>query len=124
MKCFKNLKIDLINFLNLKKLYYNTHDIVIIFGVVGECISALGRENPFTDNLPGYDWLASFLKCHPEIISRVPELLKKSQAKSAANKRIFDEWFQLLKTTLEDNMLIDMPERVYNADESSFPLDP
>ena len=92
--------------------------------LVGEYIRALGRENPFTDNLPGYDWLASFLKRHPELTSRVPEQLKMSRAKSTVNKRIFDEWFQLLKTTLEENNLIDMPEKIYNVEESYFPLHP
>ena len=82
----------------------------------------MGHENPFADNLPDYDWVASFLKLHPELISFVPKQLKKSPAKSAANKRIFDEWFQLLKTTLEENNLIDMPERIYNVDKSAFRL--
>ena len=65
--------------------------------LVGEYISALGCEDPFTDNLPSYDWLASFLKLHPKLTFRVQEQLKKSWAKSAANKRILMSGFSCLK---------------------------
>ena len=34
-----------------------------------------GRANPFRQNMPGKDWWYAFLKRHPEISQRTPEVL-------------------------------------------------
>ena len=93
--------------------------------IVGEYIRATGRENPFTEDLPGYDWLDGFMKRHKkELTVRQPEQLKVTTVRSSANQVIFNAWFELLHTTLIENDLLDKPERIYNVDESGFPLDP
>lgn len=92
--------------------------------VVGEFITATGKESPFVDGIPGEDWLESFMKRHPELSTRLPEQLKSVRAKTAANKDTVSNWFKFLKETLVDNDLLDKPERIYNVDESGFPLDP
>ncbi|GFN78575.1 tigger transposable element-derived protein 1-like [Plakobranchus ocellatus] len=92
--------------------------------VVGEYLEALDRETPFVHGVPGPDWLDGFLKRHQDLSCRLPEQMKVSRQKSSANKTIYDAWFSLLKKTLTDHNLLNKPERVYNVDESGFPLDP
>ncbi|GFO21204.1 Jerky protein [Plakobranchus ocellatus] len=92
--------------------------------VVGEYLEALDRETPFVHGVPGPDWLDGFLKHHQDLSCRLPEQMKMSRQKSSANKTIYDAWFSLLKKTLTYHNLLNKPERVYNVDESGFPLDP
>ena len=42
----------------------------------------------------------------------------------AVNKDTVAHYFDLLKKTLEENGLINSPERIYNIDETGVPLDP
>ena len=65
-----------------------------------------------------------FQKRHPDLTCRLPEQMKASRQKSSVNKDIYDSWFKLLWEILEENDLWDKPKRMYNVDESKFPLDP
>lgn len=82
--------------------------------VVGEFVVAMGTQNPFTDNLPGPDWLDGFLARHKDLTTRKPEQMKVTHMKWSANRVIFKDWFDLLKTTLEHNDLMDKPNRIFN----------
>lgn len=79
--------------------------------------------NPFK-SVPSEDWLRGFLKRHPRLTTRLPEQLKVSRAKSSANATVMNEWFRLIKSELEENGLMNRPDRIYNVDETGMPLDP
>ena len=74
--------------------------------------------------LPTQDWLAGFTKRHPTLTTRLPEQLKAVRAKSSANATVLEKWFELVRETLEENNLINRPDRVFNVDETGLPLDP
>lgn len=91
---------------------------------VKNILDADGRKTPFKDNKPGKDWYYGFCKRHPELSERSPMQLGKERA-VITPKRI-EAWFRNLRDFLqhEDNdpALIGDPSRIYNADESGFPL--
>lgn len=82
-----------------------------------------GRVNPFRDNCPGKDWWYAFLRRHPELSVRLPESLQVCRAYSCTPGRL-DKWYKEFGEFLELHGLCDKPRRIWNADESGFPLCP
>ena len=91
--------------------------------------SANVSNSKFENNLPSDSWVYSFLKRHPSISARIPEQLGTARAQVTREK--IDEWFQTLQTFMKEEMNIDAESffsnpdnasRVYNLDESGFPL--
>lgn len=84
-----------------------------------------GRPTSFKDNLPGKDWFQKFKKRHPEIALRTPMALGQERASISYDMILgwYDVLFAFLEKEIPDyrNMLKD-PRRVFNADESGFPL--
>lgn len=85
-----------------------------------------GRKTPFKDNKPGKDWYKGFVKLHPELAEKTPMQLGKERAVITPAK--IENWFRELRAFLSDEVqdpdLITDPSRLYNADESGFPLCP
>lgn len=85
----------------------------------------LKRPNPFTDNRPGKSWYNSFLKRNPSISARTPQNL--TITRSNVTKAKIEGWASEIYEYLKDHQLDDIlthPERVFNADEAAFFLNP
>ena len=81
------------------------------------------RPNPFTDNRPGKDWWYAFLRRHPQVVMRQPQALQAAHALSCT-PQILDRWFAEFEQFLLQHDLLDKPFRIWNCDESGFPLCP
>ncbi|KAJ8930403.1 hypothetical protein NQ314_016798 [Rhamnusium bicolor] len=85
----------------------------------------LKRPNPFTDNRPGKSWYISFLKRNSQICTRIPQNLtiSRSTVTTAKLREWATEVHDYLKTQKFDDILTK-PERVFNADEAAFFMNP
>ncbi|XP_033760780.1 jerky protein homolog-like [Pecten maximus] len=84
-----------------------------------------GRKTPFKDNLPGYDWYTSFMKRHPDLSERIPQALGHERAAISVPmvEARYDGLFTFLEKEVPNSeLLIQNPRRIFNADESGFPL--
>ncbi|XP_033753176.1 uncharacterized protein LOC117336676 [Pecten maximus] len=84
-----------------------------------------GRKTPFNNNMPGKDWFARFRLRNPELSTRTPQSLGHERA--LITKEMVDGWFFHLNKYLEAEVpnyksLLNNPRRIFNADESGFPL--
>ena len=83
------------------------------------------RVTPFKNRRPGKGWMKAFMKRHPRISVRTPETVSKARASNTEES--IREWFDHLKTNLEEmgalNVLED-PKRVFNTDETCVRLCP
>ena len=66
-------------------------------------------------------WWYSFKSRHPDLSIRTAEQLAYSRA-VAQDQTVLDHYFELLERTLVENELIGLPSRIFNVDESGFPL--
>lgn len=89
--------------------------------VVKKILDKDGRKNPFTDNKPGYAWVQAFLKRHPQISIRQAQSLPTSRAKGCSPETLA-KWFEDFEFFLKEHNLTNKAERLWNADESGFPL--
>ena len=80
-----------------------------------------GRPNPFKYDKPGYTWVQSFLRRHPQISIRQSESLPTNRARGCTQK-ILDKWFKEFHSFLVEHGLLDKADRIYNGDECGFPL--
>lgn len=83
------------------------------------------KPNPFTNNRPGYSWIAGFLKrhpgltqCHAEVINR-----RRAQVTEGKSRGWVKEMQSFLKEEKAEDILED-PSRIFNLDESGFSLEP
>ena len=68
------------------------------------------------------DWWYAFLSRHPNLSVRKPQAMQLSRAKAANNETI-DYWFlNILQPMLDKTGLKAYPNRIFNADETSFSL--
>ena len=67
-------------------------------------------------------WWTSFCKWHPQLTLRSASRLAYRRA-VAQDPEIFQQYFDLLEETLKQNGLFDEAARIFNCDESGFPLD-
>lgn len=79
-------------------------------------------SNPFKNNTPGDDWVNSFRKRH-NLSLKKPQSLEYCR-KKATDPFLVNEYFDILKKTLENLGLTDSPDRVFNLDETSLCTDP
>ena len=68
------------------------------------------------------DWWNSFRKRHPQLTVRTASHLSYVRA-IAHDPEVFQKYFDLLEETLVKNKLMHEPERIFNCDESGFPLE-
>lgn len=95
-------------------------------GEVLELIQDFVNENkiitPFKDGKPGQEWFSDF--CHRYNLSlKKPQSVELSR-KKAADPFIFDQYFNLIRTTIQNLDLQNKPHRIWNIDETSFVSDP
>nr|XP_054775173.1 uncharacterized protein LOC129283361 [Lytechinus pictus] len=91
--------------------------------VVKKMLDKDGRANPFVDNKPGKRWWSSFRARHPQLVFRKPQPIGKER--TAVTKNRIDKWFKELEDYLGENnarSILEEPNRLFNADESGFPL--
>ncbi|XP_060592929.1 uncharacterized protein LOC132747543 [Ruditapes philippinarum] len=62
-------------------------------------------------------WYYSFMKRNPDLKAVKPQKLDLARAKGASEEKI-NNYFKKLKNILDDNDLINSPERIYNIDET------
>ena len=74
-------------------------------------------DTRFNDNLPGIDWVTSFMKRH-NLTKRVADNVKSQRA--AVNADVINEYFENLEAELADIP----PENIYNYDETNITDDP
>ncbi|XP_071150152.1 uncharacterized protein [Mytilus edulis] len=95
--------------------------------IVKKILDDDGRQTKFRDNLPGKDWYYSFKSRHPEISERTPNDLGEERAmvSSFKIKKWFEDFSKYMAEEVEGGMdILKDPSRLYNADESGFPLCP
>ncbi|KAL3282899.1 hypothetical protein HHI36_006057, partial [Cryptolaemus montrouzieri] len=64
----------------------------------------------------GRDWLRGFLKLHNHISRRKAQNLNPARAQKL-NKTVVTEYFNKLKKIMQDNDIMNQPERILNIDE-------
>ena len=91
---------------------------------VKEIVTALNIPNPFTDNRPSAHWYKLFMSRHPELSQRQPQLLSRERA--GVTREGLDTWFEECKEYVDgkDPTIWNEPNRIYNCDETSFPIAP
>ncbi|XP_050499973.1 uncharacterized protein LOC126880248 isoform X2 [Diabrotica virgifera virgifera] len=85
----------------------------------------LNKQNPLKDDKPGRTWFTGFLKRNPEISNRVAQNL--TPTRSAVTKEDIQKWFREVYNYFRENNyeeILNDPNRVFNADESAFFLNP
>lgn len=71
--------------------------------------------------MAGYDWFYKFLQRNPDISVRKAEGLSLSRAQGLTREDA-DAYFNILKSILVENNLLDKPGNIYNVDETGLPL--
>jgi hypothetical protein len=84
-----------------------------------------GRQTPFTNNLPGYRWFESFTKRNHEVCMR--KLMGLGQERANVTIKKIKAWYDALIDYLDKEVpnyesVIKNPRRVFNGDETGFPL--
>lgn len=79
-----------------------------------------GKDHLFNPEVgPGIHWWVNFRKRHPDISLRRVDTLERSRAQ-CLDPVVVEQYFQLLKKTLNDNDLMKSPRRIYNCDETDY----
>ena len=100
-------------------VYPRTKDEVI--GIVCKAL-VKKRGAEFAEEFKGKGWWARFVTRWPALALRRGDALAvaRAEAVTAANLK---EYYDLLKTTLEEYGIMNVPSRIYNMDETGMPLD-
>ena len=91
--------------------------------VVKSIIDKDGRPNPFQHSKPGRKWWRLFKRRHPELSLRKAEHLQLARARCCTPEAL-QAWFIEFQQFLSIHGLDGKPERIWNTDESGFPLFP
>lgn len=88
-------------------------------------IKETNRKNSFINGRPGEKWYKLFLKRHPELSERISQNLTTSR-ESVTEIQIRNWFTEIKEYLLSKNLyqLTSQPERVFNADEAAFFLQP
>ena len=90
---------------------------------VAHLIKQLNRKNPFTNGIPGRQWVKAFFKRHPEITSQVSQC--SSNGRASVTEKVLRGWFrEVEKYLIEKNLVGIDGARVFNVDELTFYLNP
>ena len=90
-----------------------------------EIVKSIPLTTPWEDGRPSLRWYQLFMGRHPWLKRRQTMIL--SRERSAVTQEVLEEWFVELRqymTTAGYPDIFDDPTRIYNADESGFPLAP
>ena len=96
-----------------------------LFIKIQELVYYLQIRTPFLNNRPSEMWYRLFMARYPELSQKQPSLLSRQRA--GITRQAIDEWFEEFKSYLEEighGYLLDQPSRIFNADETGFPLAP
>ncbi|CAH1954589.1 unnamed protein product [Acanthoscelides obtectus] len=93
-----------------------------VLELVGKYVTKNNIKTPSKDGIPGEDWFLSFKKRH-RLSLKKPQGLEYAR-KQANDSFVIEQYFDMLKATLENNNLQNKPFQIYNIDETSFTLDP
>ena len=77
--------------------------------------------NAFKDDKPGYSWVKGYFQRHPKISIRQAEILPTNRAQGCTSRNL-DVLFEDFKEFLTTHGLLDRADRIWNGDESAFPL--
>ena len=85
-------------------------------------------ERPFKDNKPSMYWVYRCLNRHPDVSARIPENL--GHQRTYVTEQSLRNWFEGLQQFLLQERSLDAVDflstgnaaRIFNADESGFPL--
>lgn len=92
--------------------------------IVANYVNLIGRENPFTNGIPGDDWLLGFRKRWKDRLSlRKPEYLAANRAKSASED-VHVKFMDMVDNLLTRLDIKNKPEHLYNCDEIGLNTDP
>ena len=78
---------------------------------------SLHLRTPFTNGIPGKDWISGFMNRHPDISLRLPTPLSTCRAR-CLNTTLTSKYFCELEGVLKEKQ----PLKVWNIDETSVPL--
>jgi len=68
-------------------------------------------------------WFRRFLERKPQLRLCKGDRTAMVRLNAMNNKEALENYFSLLKRTLEENDLMNKPSQIYNVDESGVPLD-
>lgn len=91
--------------------------------VVTEYVRVNNLKTQFVNGSPGDDWYYSFMKRHPGLSFKKPELLQKCRKDSRDPFVIYDFYNEVAQLFAE-NSLENQPAFILNCDESGFCHDP
>ena len=79
-------------------------------------------KHPWTNQkAAGADWFTGFMKRHSDLALRKPQGLSRARAEGM-NKSVVQQFYELYQNIVIETGVLAAPERVYNVDESGFPL--
>ena len=70
-----------------------------------------------------HGWWDAFQRRHPRLSIRTAEGLGYARA-IAFDRVVINRYYDMLEATLRDNGVWDLPEQVFNCDETGMPLNP
>ena len=90
-----------------------------------EYVKANDVKNVFTDGIPGEDWYLGFMKRHPRLSLKKPELLQASRKTNTAPEVVYD-FYEKMQTLYQEKDLLSPNKAafVFNTDETGFRSDP
>ena len=71
------------------------------------------------DDMPGYDWLSSFMKRY-RLSYKLPSNLEKSRKAASADPNIIYGFYDLLESTVAQLGILERPECLWNVDETNL----
>lgn len=91
--------------------------------IVAVYVQSNNLKTQFVNNRPGDDWYYNFMKRHPGLSFKKPELLQKCRMDSRDPFVIY-KFYKEVVQLYKDNNLYDKPSFVFNCNESGFCHDP
>ena len=93
-----------------------------VMSVIHDYLQLKKKTYLFLNGIPGEDWWLGFLRRNPQLSLRKPQSLQIARAVSSTSD-VVSHWFtSVLKPLLDKHNLHLHPDRIYNADETSFSL--
>ncbi|KAB0790628.1 hypothetical protein PPYR_14930, partial [Photinus pyralis] len=93
-----------------------------VMDLVGEYVNSNKIKTPFKDGIPHKDWLTAFMR-RQNLSVKNPENIEIARRKSI-DPFLINQYFILLKETVDKLGIADKPQLIWNLDETSFCSDP